>query len=226
MTFHLLSRQTTSGRAFSFFHHSSVRATHTHWRAPSIFTTLRAHYYSSNKYAIVRRRTTGATGWTRMSTGLAGAGLGLSFYVNFQKLNCESRSDLPQPRSTGVPRSSDPAPLPPPPQSSVNMYELTFGTVCGVCAGVFVKKGAKFLAFLSGGVFVLLQYLGSTSIIKIDWSRAAGRFENLTYTVDANGVRRAPSIYSLCRRLVDFLTADFQPRASFVVGFVLGLRIG
>lgn len=24
------------------------------------------------------------------------------------------------------------APLPPPPESSVNMYELTFGTVCGI----------------------------------------------------------------------------------------------
>ena len=37
------------------------------------------------------------------------------------------------------------------------MYELTFGTVCGICAGVFVKKGAKTLAFVFGGVFVLLQ---------------------------------------------------------------------
>jgi FUN14 domain-containing protein 1 len=37
------------------------------------------------------------------------------------------------------------------------MYELTFGTVCGVCAGVFVKKGVKALAFIFGGIFVLLQ---------------------------------------------------------------------
>ena len=49
------------------------------------------------------------------------------------------------------------APLPPPPQSIVNLYELTFGTVCGVCAGVFVKKGARAVAFALGGVFVLLQ---------------------------------------------------------------------
>ena len=53
--------------------------------------------------------------------------------------------------------SYDGEPLPPPPQSSVNAYELTFGTVCGICAGVFVKKGAKALAFVMGGVFVLLQ---------------------------------------------------------------------
>lgn len=41
--------------------------------------------------------------------------------------------------------------------SSVNVYELSFGTVCGLCAGVFIKKGAKALAFVLGGVFVLLQ---------------------------------------------------------------------
>lgn len=43
------------------------------------------------------------------------------------------------------------------PVSSVSLYELGFGTVAGVCAGVFIKKGAKALAFLLGGVFVLLQ---------------------------------------------------------------------
>jgi hypothetical protein len=48
-------------------------------------------------------------------------------------------------------------PLPPPPSSSVRPYELTFGTVCGFCAGVFVKKGARAVAFMLGGLFVLLQ---------------------------------------------------------------------
>jgi hypothetical protein len=47
--------------------------------------------------------------------------------------------------------------IPPPPASSVNVYELTFGTVAGICAGVFIKKGAKAVAFFLGGVFVLLQ---------------------------------------------------------------------
>ena len=47
--------------------------------------------------------------------------------------------------------------LPPPPQSTVSMFDLTFGSVCGMCAGVFIKKGAKAVAFVLGGVFVLLQ---------------------------------------------------------------------
>lgn len=108
----------------------------------------------------------------------------------------------------------------------MNYYELTFGTVCGICAGVFVKKGAKALAFVFGGVFVMLQYLGSMSLVRVDWARAATRFENLFYTVDASGTRRPPNLGSLFRWVVDFLTADFQQRASFVGGFALGLRIG
>ncbi|KAI0797700.1 FUN14 family-domain-containing protein [Abortiporus biennis] len=123
-------------------------------------------------------------------------------------------------------RPGEPEPLPPTPASSVSLYELSFGTVCGICAGVFVKKGAKTLAFVFGGVFVLLQYLGSLTLVKVDWPRVGKKFENLFYTTDVQGVRRAPNVGSLFRWFVDFLTADFQQRASFVAGFALGLRIG
>jgi hypothetical protein len=58
-----------------------------------------------------------------------------------------------------APPEAEPPSHPPPPKSSIQIYQLTFGTVCGVCAGVFVKKGAKILAFVVGGVFVLLQVL-------------------------------------------------------------------
>ena len=107
-------------------------------------------------------------------TGLACTGLGLTFYANLQSLNCERESIIlpdhehwlkigkakaspSQPHSKATLEPSDPMTVPPPPESIVNMYELTFGTVCGVCAGVFVKKGAKTLAFIFGGIFVLLQ---------------------------------------------------------------------
>jgi len=44
-----------------------------------------------------------------------------------------------------------------PPESIVSVPQLTFGATCGICAGVFVKKGFKLVAFFLGGVFVLLQ---------------------------------------------------------------------
>ncbi|KAH9952009.1 FUN14 family-domain-containing protein [Amylocystis lapponica] len=160
--------------------------------------------------------------------GVAGLGLGLSLFAA-PKIFCEptavtSKTATPVAAPAAPPPAQ--APPPPPPQSSVSYYELTFGTVCGVCAGVFVKKGAKALAFVFGGVFVLLQYLGSLSLVRVDWGRAAGRFENLFYTTDAGGAARAPTLGSLFRWIVDFLIADFQQRASFVAGFALGLRVG
>ena len=52
-----------------------------------------------------------------------------------------------------------PPPSPPdlPAESILSVYQLTFGTVSGICAGVFLKKGLRAIAFLLGGVFVLLQ---------------------------------------------------------------------
>jgi hypothetical protein len=39
------------------------------------------------------------------------------------------------------------------------------------------------------------------------------------YTTDPKtGNKAAPTIYSLWKWMVDFLTADFQPRASFIAG--------
>ncbi|KAH8833853.1 hypothetical protein DL96DRAFT_1432021, partial [Flagelloscypha sp. PMI_526] len=114
--------------------------------------------------------------------------------------------------------------LPPPPSSIVSTYELSFGTVAG-SVGIFVKKGAKIIAFAVGGVFVLLQAtLFLTS--KFDWKRIETRFADLFYTAGQKGLRRAPSVGDVWSRLVHFLTADFQQRASFCVGLALGLRIG
>lgn len=47
----------------------------------------------------------------------------------------------------------------PPPTAKpfINVYELSFGTVAGICTGVFVKKGLKTVAFFLGGFFVVIQ---------------------------------------------------------------------
>ena len=71
-----------------------------------------------------------------------------------------------------------------------------------------------------------LQYFNSMSLIRVDWVKVSRRFENLFYTVQENGQRKPPSLHSLWNWLIDFLTADFQPRATFVAGLLLGLRIG
>ncbi|KAF8797935.1 hypothetical protein BYT27DRAFT_7124179 [Phlegmacium glaucopus] len=158
-----------------------------------------------------------------ISKSIVLAGLGISLVTwNKPAIRCEAPERQPNASSGTVYPENYPAP----PVSSVSFYELGFGTVAGVCAGVFIKKGAKALAFLFGGVFVLLQYLGSHSIVRVDWGRAASKFENLFYMKDASGIAKPPNVRALWNGIIDFLTADFQPRASFIAGFALGLRIG
>ncbi|THH01993.1 hypothetical protein EW145_g6817 [Phellinidium pouzarii] len=163
---------------------------------------------------------------------------------------CESLSEYPACSEVVCEASSpknDLDDLPPPPPSSVRLYELSFGTVCGICAGVFIKKGAKAIAFVFGGVFVMLQvrlphtrlystlakaqlrtqYFTSLRFVRVDWQRAESAFEQRFYTKSAGAEGyRPPTVYKLWRWLAEFLTTDFQPRASFLAGMALGFRIG
>ncbi|KAG8996925.1 hypothetical protein FRB95_005513 [Tulasnella sp. JGI-2019a] len=122
---------------------------------------------------------------------------------------------------------SEPVPATPP-TSGLDVYNLSFGTVCGICAGVFVKKGAKAFAFFLGGIFVMLQYFTSINILDMKWGKLSSRFEGTFYSTPAapGEAPRPPTVLALWNWMVDFLTADFPPRATFLAGFVLGLRLG
>ncbi|KAJ7219176.1 FUN14 family-domain-containing protein [Mycena pura] len=184
----------------------------------------RRFYFPNSTLARTRWHSTGRSSvWKAI--GAIGLGLGASTLVR-PPILCEgSRPASPTP-ATAPPRTPEPE-TPPLPESSVHVYELTFGTVAGICAGVFIKKGAKAVAFFFGGVFVLLQYFGSSGVLKVNWESIGARFQQVFYTADPKtGQKATPTIYSVWRWLVDFLTADFQPRASFIAGLALGLRIG
>ncbi|EJD53085.1 hypothetical protein AURDEDRAFT_97074 [Auricularia subglabra TFB-10046 SS5] len=146
------------------------------------------------------------------------------------RVHLEPGSSTPASPAAPPPPALDDAaskPLPPPPESSLAPLELSFGLVCGVCAGVFVKKGAKIIAFTLGGVFVLLQYLSINSVIRVDWQRIGSKFEQLFYRIDPlTGKKKPPTLGSLWNWLVNFLSTDFQPRATFIAGIALGLRLG
>lgn len=123
-----------------------------------------------------------------LRVGVAGVGLALTFlaapvlycdrtwfivrYMRQSSTGSFSPTAVPPKKGAVVapppPAASAPPPLPPPPQSSVSLYELSFGTVCGVCAGVFVKKGARVVAFVFGGMFVLLQVSTNVTLKRRD----------------------------------------------------------
>lgn len=130
----------------------------------------------------------------------------------------------------------EPAPVVEPPidgnpKSMVNVYQLSFGTICGLCAGIFIKKGLKIIAFVLGGAYILLQYLATKRLIHIDWNSFKNTYsssvDRLAGPVDANQNKfQQLPLMRIWRRTIDFLTTDFQERATFIAGLVLGLRLG
>lgn len=104
-----------------------------------------AHSSSPIAMSVARARPGTGHNFFRYGAGL-GLGLGfLTYHANRPPVLCET----PVPRPAGTTGQ--------PPESMLNVYQLTFGTVCGICTGVFLKKGLRAIAFLLGGVFVLLQ---------------------------------------------------------------------
>lgn len=137
----------------------------------SLVLQTRSRLYSSNVLNNCPRTTTlNGTVAPRLlrAAGIFGIGLGLSSFLPKVHCDCESSTPgvdhwfkryfctAPQVASPATSPTVPPE-YPPPPASSVSLYELSFGTVTGICAGVFIKKGAKAAAWFLGGIFVLLQ---------------------------------------------------------------------
>lgn len=97
---------------------------------------------------------------------------------------------------------------------------------------MFIKKGLKLIAFLLGGGFVFLQYLSSQRVVSVDWSKLGQRYSNVLESSAGGPADPKAKGWSgsmgarIYHRFVDFLTANFQERASLLAGLALGLRLG
>lgn len=66
--------------------------------------------------------------------------------------------------------------------------------------------------------------MASRSFVKVDWSALGKRYDGIVDRAAGTGSgNRVARVYNL---FTDFLMADFQPRATFLAGFALGLRLG
>ncbi|KAH9820849.1 FUN14 family-domain-containing protein [Melampsora americana] len=133
----------------------------------------------------------------------------ITVYLFKPHIRCEDEIPI-----TETPSSSSPATSPP--ESILSLQKLSFGAVSGICVGIFVRKGLRFLAFLCGAGFVFVQYLHSRSLVDVHWNQISRKYDRFI----GHGDR------SIGNRFWNFLTADFQARSTFSLGFVLGLRIG
>jgi FUN14 domain-containing protein 1 len=200
------------------------------------------------------RRTPAFVSFRRPSFIAAAVGLTALGLTSFRpSVQCDAGPSSPNvygnsgPASSGPPSSDTPLP-----KSELSICNLGFGSVLGICAGVFVKKGLKTVAFLVGGVFVLLQvkthlstewtstcslihldrqtqYFSSRNIVsRVNWDTISSRYESVVDrlagppSADKTGFL-GTRLGRLWTRFTDFLIADFPPRATFLAGFALGM---
>ena len=92
--------------------------------------------------------------------------------------------------------------------------QLGVGGIGGLCVGYALKKVAKITAFLIGIAFLGLQYLAYQDIISINY----GALENWAKGVASN-VGAAEGILTA-------MIANLPFASSFLVGFVMGVKMG
>ncbi|CAG8654917.1 2850_t:CDS:2, partial [Acaulospora colombiana] len=73
-------------------------------------------------------------------------------------------------------------------------------------------------------IAVIIFCITGLSWINVDWASAESRFKRTFYTTTEDGQSRPPTVQSFFTWLFNFVMADFQPRASFLAGLLLGLR--
>ncbi|KEI38554.1 uncharacterized protein L969DRAFT_88998 [Mixia osmundae IAM 14324] len=192
------------------------------WIPRSTWTSSPSYSTLSSGLVASSWRAAPSLAYSRVGLGLSAVLLGgLLIHTSPSRIKCDSLS---------APYVSSRSGLDEP--ERVQLSSLGFGTVCGICAGVFIKKGLKTIAFFLGGLFVLAQYLGSQSLLKMDWARMSTRYNSVIdraaggpNPVQARGWAGS-RLGRIANRFADFLTADFGPRATFLAGLALGLRIG
>lgn len=153
------------------------------------------------------------------------AATGLSAFTA-PSVACESARPYVQTSPAATSAAVDPEP-----ESIVNVYQLSFGTACGFCAGVFLKKGLKLIAFALGGCYILLQYMNSQRLISVNWKAINSKYDKFVGSAagpadpSARGFSGSTA-QRIWDRSTNFLMADFQQRATFMAGLLLGIRLG
>lgn len=95
--------------------------------------------------------------------------------------------------------------------------QIGFGLVAGFVAGFALKKLGKLVALALGILFVSLQLLAWSGYVTIEW----GRLQQ-----DVEPLLASSSLGEGWRALLTVMTHNLPFAASFVPGFVIGLRRG
>lgn len=119
--------------------------------------------------------------------------------------------------------------------------ECRFGSVAGICCGIFVVKGLKAVAFLLGGLFVTLQvrgyygiatnrnglahsrprcgcfrtlqWMSSKSMARVNWGSVESGYNSAVDRLSGSNVQKGKgNLKKVFDRSIQFLLADFPQR--------------
>lgn len=110
-------------------------------------------------------------------------------------------------------------------EALINTKEITFGAVMGFCSGFLFKKLGKAMMIVIGLGFVWMQLLSTSGYIQVNWGLIERRFKAV-FDVDGDGKVTMNDAKHGFRWLLDLLTKNFQFKASYVSGYILGFRYG
>ncbi|MEM1545252.1 MAG: FUN14 domain-containing protein [Candidatus Methanomethylicia archaeon] len=97
---------------------------------------------------------------------------------------------------------------------NVILLQLGIGGIGGFLVGYAVKKVAKILAVILGLGFLSLLYLSYKGIIQISYDRLLGEVES--------GLK----FIGIGQSVISSIIANIPFAASFITGFILGLKKG
>ena len=95
--------------------------------------------------------------------------------------------------------------------------QISFGGLAGFATGYAMKKIGKIALFVFGTIFILLQLLAYLGIIEINWLRVQ-QF--------AEPALQRPALENTLNGIIGVLTNNLPFAASFIPGFLLGLKFG
>lgn len=95
--------------------------------------------------------------------------------------------------------------------------QIAFGAVAGFVAGYALKKVGKFVALALGLIFIVIQLLAWSGFVNVNWDLIQTRVDPLL---------TSESLERSWRGLLSLLTFNIPFAASFIPGFILGVRRG
>jgi len=104
------------------------------------------------------------------------------------------------------------------------MAHIGGGFVFGYASGYFVKQVSRTMAFVAGGIFVLLQGLAYAGVIKIDYDNMEKKVEQ-ALDVNNDGKLDAEDVRIIYKRVQSFLSYGLPSGGGFAAGFAAGLRL-